>query len=76
VLGFVCEPASPGLRLTGRELEVAGLVADGLTNQGIARRLCVAPRTAGAHVENIRRKLQVRSRAQIAAWVTEHRLRP
>jgi hypothetical protein len=27
-------------------------------------------------VENIRRKLQVRSRAQIAAWVTEHRLRP
>jgi len=25
-------------------------------------------------VENIRRKLQVRSRAQIAAWVTEHRL--
>jgi DNA-binding CsgD family transcriptional regulator len=26
-------------------------------------------------VENIRRKLQVHSRAQIAAWVTEHRLR-
>jgi DNA-binding CsgD family transcriptional regulator len=26
-------------------------------------------------VENVRRKLQVRSRAQIAAWVTEHRLR-
>ena len=38
-------------------------------------RLSVAPRTAEAHVENIRRKLQVRSRAQIAAWVTEHRLR-
>jgi hypothetical protein len=31
--------------------------------------------TAEAHVENIRRKLQVHSRAQIAAWVTEHRLR-
>ena len=76
MLGFLCEPTSPGPQLTGRELEVAGLVAEGLTNQAIARRLSVAPRTAEAHVENIRRKLQVRSRAQIAAWVTEHRLRP
>ena len=54
---------------------MADLVAEGLTNQAIARRLSVAPRTAEAHVENIRRKLEVRSRAQIAAWVTEHRLR-
>ncbi len=75
LLGFMCEPATAGPRLTGRELEVAGLIAEGLTNQAIARRLSVAPRTAEAHVENIRRKLQVRSRAQIAAWVTEHRLR-
>jgi pimeloyl-ACP methyl ester carboxylesterase/DNA-binding CsgD family transcriptional regulator len=75
-VGFLREPAAPGPRLTGRELQVAGLVAEGLTNQAIARRLAVAPRTAEAHVENIRRKLQVRSRAQIAAWVTEHRLRP
>jgi pimeloyl-ACP methyl ester carboxylesterase/DNA-binding CsgD family transcriptional regulator len=74
VLAFLSEPASPGPRLTGRELEVAELVAEGLTNQAIAGRLSVAPRTAEAHVENIRRKLQVRSRAQIAAWVTEHRL--
>jgi pimeloyl-ACP methyl ester carboxylesterase/DNA-binding CsgD family transcriptional regulator len=74
-LGFLCEPASPGPRLTDRELEVAELVAEGLTNQAIARRLSVAPRTAEAHVENIRRKLQVHSRAQIAAWVTERRLR-
>ena len=72
---FLCEPAGQGPRLTGRELEVAELVAEGLTNQAIARRLSVAPRTAEAHVENIRRKLQVRSRAQIAAWVTEQRLR-
>jgi len=74
-LGFLSEPASPGPRLTGRELEVAELIAQGLTNQAIASRLSVAPRTAEAHVENIRRKLQVRSRAEIAAWVTEHRLR-
>ena len=66
----------PGPRLTGRELKVAELVAAGLTNHAIARRLSVAPRTAEAHVKNTRRKLQVRSRAEIAAWVTEHRLRP
>jgi pimeloyl-ACP methyl ester carboxylesterase/DNA-binding CsgD family transcriptional regulator len=75
LLGFLAEPAATGPRLTDRELQVAVLVAEGLTNHAIARRLSVAPRTAEAHVENIRRKLEVRSRAQIAAWVTEHRLR-
>jgi pimeloyl-ACP methyl ester carboxylesterase/DNA-binding CsgD family transcriptional regulator len=74
-LGFLGGSASAEPRLTTRELEVAGLVAEGLTNQAIATRLSVAPRTAEAHVENIRRKLGVRSRAQIAAWVTEHRIR-
>jgi pimeloyl-ACP methyl ester carboxylesterase len=54
--------------LTERELEVAHLVATGLTNRAIASRLGIAPRTAEAHVEHIRRKLDVRSRAQIAAW--------
>ena len=75
MLGFLCEPAREGRLLTGRELEVAELIAAGLTNHAIASRLSIAPRTAEAHVENIRRKLQVRSRAQIAAWVTESRLR-
>jgi pimeloyl-ACP methyl ester carboxylesterase/DNA-binding CsgD family transcriptional regulator len=74
-LDFLSEPVNHGPRLTGRELEVAELVAEGLTNQAIASRLSIAPRTAEAHVENIRRKLQVRSRAQIAAWVTQNRLR-
>jgi pimeloyl-ACP methyl ester carboxylesterase/DNA-binding CsgD family transcriptional regulator len=73
-LGFLSGPARTGPRLTARELEVAELIAEGLTNQSIATRLSVAPRTAEAHVENIRRKLGVRSRAQIAAWVTEHRI--
>jgi pimeloyl-ACP methyl ester carboxylesterase/DNA-binding CsgD family transcriptional regulator len=75
MVGFLDAAARPGPRLTGRELQVAALIADGLTNHAIASRLGVAPRTAEAHVENIRRKLQVRSRAQIAAWVTEQRLR-
>ena len=81
LLGFLGKPDGPGAgrggaRLTAREMEVATLIAEGLTNASIATRLSVAPRTAEAHAENIRRKLQVRSRAQIAAWVTEHRLRP
>jgi DNA-binding CsgD family transcriptional regulator/pimeloyl-ACP methyl ester carboxylesterase len=74
-LGFLGEPAQDGPRLTERELEVAALVADGLTNHARATRLAIAPRTAEAHVENIRRKLQARSRAQIASWVTEQRHR-
>ena len=74
--GFLGQTADPEPRLTERELAVATLVADGLTNNAIASRLAIAPRTAEAHVENIRRKLEVRSRAQIAAWVTEYRLRP
>jgi len=73
MLDFLGEETGPQPRLTRRELEVARLIADGLTNHAIATRLSVAPRTAEAHVENIRRKLQVRSRAQIAAWITEHR---
>jgi pimeloyl-ACP methyl ester carboxylesterase/DNA-binding CsgD family transcriptional regulator len=67
------ESGSAGTPLTGRELEVARLIAGGLTNHAIASRLGIAPRTAESHAENIRRKLGVRSRAQIAAWVTAHR---
>jgi pimeloyl-ACP methyl ester carboxylesterase/DNA-binding CsgD family transcriptional regulator len=74
-VGFLVEPESTHVPLTARELEVASLVAEGLTNHSIAARLSIAPRTAEAHVENIRRKLEVRSRAQIAGWVTEYRLR-
>lgn len=72
-LAFLRGSAGAAQRLTDRELEVARLVTEGLTNQAIAGRLSIAPRTVDTHVENVRRKLQVRSRAQIAAWVTEHR---
>ena len=54
------------------EREVAGLVASGLTNRQIAARLVVSERTVDAHVEHIRTKLGVRSRAQIAAWMVAH----
>jgi non-specific serine/threonine protein kinase len=60
--------------LTRRELEVADLVADGLSNPEIATRLVISVRTAQGHVENILRKLGFSSRSRIAAWVTERRL--
>ena len=54
--------------LTKRELEIAVLVAHGMTNRDVAERLFIATRTVDAHVEHIRNKLGYRSRAQVAAW--------
>ncbi|MBZ5740360.1 ATP-binding protein [Nocardioides mangrovi] len=59
--------------LTKRELEVADLVAEGLSNPQIADRLVISVRTAQGHVENILRKLGFSSRSLIAAWVAERR---
>jgi non-specific serine/threonine protein kinase len=60
--------------LTPRELEIAALVAAGLSNKQMALRLKISERTADAHVEHIRTKLDVHSRAQIAAWATQNGL--
>jgi len=62
--------------LTRRELEVAALVAEGLTNRQIAERLFISERTADGHLEHIREKLGVRSRSQITAWFIEQSRAP
>jgi DNA-binding CsgD family transcriptional regulator len=49
--------------LTERELDVLALVAQGLTNRQISRRLFIAPATVRTHLEHIYEKLGVRSRA-------------
>jgi DNA-binding CsgD family transcriptional regulator len=56
-------------RLTPRELEVARLVAEGLTNRQVAVRLGITERTAETHVDHILTKLDFSGRAQIAAWI-------
>ena len=52
--------------LTGRERSVADLVAEGLTNREAAIRLFVSPHTVDAHLRHIFRKLEIRSRVQLA----------
>jgi DNA-binding CsgD family transcriptional regulator/tetratricopeptide (TPR) repeat protein len=54
--------------LTRRELEVAGLVARGMTNRDIAKQLFLSERTAQNHVQHILDKLGFSARSQIAAW--------
>jgi len=52
-----------------RELEVARLVAEGLSNKQIAARLFISDRTVATHVGNILNKLGFNSRAQVASWM-------
>lgn len=62
--------------LSGREIEIAVLVAQGETNREISRSLFVTENTIKAHVRNILNKLQFKNRQQLVAytvsknWVT------
>ena len=55
--------------LSARELEVAHLVAQGLTNREIAAELVLSTRTIDSHVQHILTKLDFNTRSQIAGWV-------
>jgi len=62
-------PRLPGVRLTGRESEVAHLLARGLSNKDIAAALTISTRTAEGHVESVLKKLGATSRSQAAAVI-------
>lgn len=64
--------ASRNLPLTARELQIARMVADGLTNQQVAVRLAVSVRTVESHLEHVRTKLGMRSRAQLGTWLAQN----
>jgi len=59
-------PDADSRGLTPRELEVLGMVVDGRSNQQIASRLSVAPRTVAAHVEHLLGKLKAPTRTVAA----------
>ncbi|MFJ6232876.1 response regulator [Streptomyces griseus] len=61
--------AEPLDALTGRETEIARLVAKGMTNAEIGAELFISAGTAKTHVANVQRKLDVRNRVGIAAWI-------
>ena len=54
--------------LSRREMEVAGLVADGATNAQVAAQLFISERTVESHLASIFNKLGVDSRMQVARW--------
>jgi two-component system nitrate/nitrite response regulator NarL len=54
--------------LTERETETLGLLAEGLNNKLIARRLDISDGTVKVHIKNILRKLKVKSRLEAAVW--------
>ncbi len=63
------QAASDGLKaLSRREREIAGLVAEGLSNREIAERLVLSERTVEGHIANAFGKTAASSRAQLAAW--------
>ena len=53
------EAAPAPMELTERELELLALMAEGLSNRGLGRRLFLSERTVEAHVRNIFRKLDL-----------------
>jgi DNA-binding NarL/FixJ family response regulator len=53
--------------LTARELEVLQLLADGLDQATIARRLVISPKTVGKHIERVLDKLSAHSRAEVVS---------
>ncbi|MBB2948503.1 DNA-binding NarL/FixJ family response regulator [Actinoplanes lutulentus] len=63
-------PATP---LTSREQEIAALLADGLSNRQISRRLFIEVSTVKNHVHNILEKLRLSGRSHAASWYEAQR---
>jgi DNA-binding NarL/FixJ family response regulator len=62
----------PAQELSSREEEVLRLVAAGLANKQIARKLGISERTVKAHLTNVFQRLGVTDRTQAALWAQEH----
>jgi DNA-binding NarL/FixJ family response regulator len=67
----LADPAAGRDRLTAREQEIVELVARGLTNDELARRMVISPLTVKTHVNRAMTKLHCRDRAQLVVWAYE-----
>ncbi len=63
-------------QLTGRELDVISLVAEGLSNKKIADRLNIGVGTVKTHLYNVFQKLDVANRTELTVLAREHGLTP
>lgn len=68
------EPVRPP-ELSPREFEVACLVAEGLTNAEVGKRLFISPATVGRHLSNVYERLGIHSRAALTRYITDPRSR-
>ena len=64
----------PPARLTPRETEILGLLADGHSQRDMANLLSISPKTVGLHIEHILGKLGVHSRAEAVAAAYRRKL--
>ena len=71
---MVRRASSPGPVMTAREVEILGLLAEGLGNREMARRLLVSEATVKSHLTHVYAKLGVDSRAGAVATAIEQRI--
>jgi two-component system NarL family response regulator len=67
-------PQFPAPRLTEREMEVLGLVAQGLNNRDIAKELFISENTVKNHIRNILEKLHLHSRMEAVVYAVREKL--
>jgi len=68
------KPTMPAPRLTARELEVLQLVAEGLNNREIGKRLFISENTVKNHIRNILEKLHLHSRMEAVVYAVREKI--